>query len=83
MTDLPAILSAIREQPNDEARWLSLASWLRDNGRDDEAVTVRVFWPVIRDEVQDGRSVEDALELVRRNARMLGRQAREFETACE
>jgi hypothetical protein len=35
MPDLPAILDAIRERPEDERRWLALASWLWDNGRDD------------------------------------------------
>lgn len=54
-----------------------------DNVRDDEAATVRVFWPVIRDEITGGRSVEDALELVRRYAGLLGKRAREVETEEE
>jgi len=38
-------LDAIRSNPDDESRWLALAGWLWDNGRDDEAAVVRVFWP--------------------------------------
>jgi uncharacterized protein (TIGR02996 family) len=49
MPDLPAILNAIREKPDDGPRWLALASWLWDNGRDDEAAAVRVLWPIFRD----------------------------------
>jgi hypothetical protein len=75
--DLPAILDTIRHQRDDERHWLALAGWLWDNGRDDEAAVVRVFWPVIRYEIECERSVEDALDLVRRNAELLGKQARE------
>jgi uncharacterized protein (TIGR02996 family) len=41
----PTVPDAIRERPDDGARWLALAGWLFDNGRDDEAVAVRAFWP--------------------------------------
>jgi uncharacterized protein (TIGR02996 family) len=44
MPDLPAILDAIRQQPDDERHWLAFAGWLWDNGRDDEAAVVRAFW---------------------------------------
>jgi hypothetical protein len=30
-------------------RWLALAFWYRDNGRDDEAAVVQVFRPTLRD----------------------------------
>ena len=43
MPDLAQLLDAIRAGPDDEAGWLALGSWLRDNGRDDEAAAVRVF----------------------------------------
>ena len=60
-----------------EARWLALSSWLWDNGRYDEAVAVRVFWPVIRDDLVGGRTVEGAMEMVRQNAGRLARRARD------
>jgi hypothetical protein len=31
---------------------------LFDNGRNDEAVAVRVFWPTHRDNMMDGATVE-------------------------
>ena len=42
MPDLPTLLESIGENPDDEARWLALSSWLWNNGRDDE-VDVRLF----------------------------------------
>jgi hypothetical protein len=42
MSDLPALLVAITGQPDDELRWVALAIWLWDNGRDDEAAVVHV-----------------------------------------
>jgi uncharacterized protein (TIGR02996 family) len=53
-TDLPQFLAAIRERPDDGPRWLALARWLTDNGRDDEAAAVRVFWPTLRDNLAVG-----------------------------
>ena len=80
MSDLPDLLAAIRDRPNDEARWLALAGWLRDHGRDDEAAVVRVFWPTLRDTVTAcGASVHQSLRKVVRNAARLGRRAREVE----
>jgi uncharacterized protein (TIGR02996 family) len=32
--DLPALLAAIGERPDEKGGWLALASWLWDNGRD-------------------------------------------------
>jgi uncharacterized protein (TIGR02996 family) len=78
MTDA-SLLVALRVNPDDETHWVALASWLRDNGRDDEADVIRVFWPVIRDSLTAGRSLESTLALVRQNAKRLGRRAREIE----
>jgi hypothetical protein len=79
MPDLPALLDRLREQPDDASRWLALSRWLADNGRDDEAVAVRVFWPTFRDSVSDGVSLEAALADLARHAQILGDVAREIE----
>jgi hypothetical protein len=77
--NLPAILDAIRERPDDGARWLALASWYRDNGHDDLAAAVRVFWPVLRDNVVEaGVSLDETLRQMAFHATMLGRRAREM-----
>jgi len=78
MPDLPAVLDAIRAKPDDGPRWPALASWLWDNGRDDEAAAVRVFWPVLRDNLARA-SLESTLADVARHAKLLGQQAREAE----
>jgi len=78
--DLTVILTAIRERPDDGSHWLALASWLEDNGRDDEAAAVRVFWPTLRDNVTvAGLSVNVALRELTRHAAALGRRARQIE----
>src|SRR4051794_12302998 len=80
MPDLPAILDAIRERPDDGARWLALARWPLDNGREDEAAAVRVFWPTMRDHVVEAEvSAEASLAEVARNAKVLCRAARQIE----
>jgi uncharacterized protein (TIGR02996 family) len=80
MTDPdPDLLVAIRAAPDTESPWLALAGWFRDNGRDDEAAAVRVFWPVMRDSLAAGRTLESVLHLLRRNTTRLGRRAREIE----
>jgi hypothetical protein len=80
MRALPTILTAIREQPDDGPRWLPLAGWLWDNGRDDESAAVRVFWTTLRDNVTvAGVSVEQTLRELAQHAAMLGRRAREIE----
>jgi uncharacterized protein (TIGR02996 family) len=79
MPDLPAILDKIRERPDDEGRWLTLAGWLADNGRDGEAAAVRVFWPTLRDDVLVGGSLEATLRHMARHAGRLGRRARQIE----
>jgi uncharacterized protein (TIGR02996 family) len=75
----PTLLAAILADPDSEAAWLALAGWLRDNGRDDEAAAVRVFWPALRNSLGGGRTLDWTLEYVRANARRLGREARQFE----
>ncbi len=79
MPDLTQLLTAIRASPDDGARWLDLAAYYQDVGRDDESDAVRVFWPALRDGLEDGSSLDFALEHVRRHAGRLGRRAREFE----
>jgi uncharacterized protein (TIGR02996 family) len=80
MPILPALLDAIREEPNDERRWIALASWLWDNGRDDEAAVVRMFWPTLRDNVTiSGVSLLQTLRQMTRHQRLLGRRAKEIE----
>jgi hypothetical protein len=80
--DLPAVPDAIRERPDDGPRWLALAGWLLDNGRGDEAVAVRVYWPVLRDNLARA-SLESTLEDVARHARLLGRRARGAEARSQ
>ena len=53
----------------------------RSDGRDDKAKAVRIFWPAVADSLEMGMSVEQALAMVERNARSLGRQARQLEEA--
>jgi uncharacterized protein (TIGR02996 family) len=80
MPDLPQLLDAIRDKPDEGPRWLALAGWLADNGRDDEAAAVRVFWPTLRHDVTvSGMSVELTLRELARHAGRLGRRAREIE----
>jgi hypothetical protein len=80
MSTLPALLAVIAGQPNDERRWIALASWPWDNGRDDEAAVVRVFWPTLRDNVLvSGVSLYATLRQMARHRRLLGRREREVE----
>jgi len=66
----------IRESPGDRAGWLALADWLAEQGRDDEAVAVRVLWRTLRDNLSCA-SLDDTLADVARNAGVLGAIARE------
>lgn len=80
MPDLLSVLKAIRERPDDGARWLALSSWLWENGRDDEAAAVRAFWPTLSDNVVQFRvSVEETLQQVTQHSKLLGRRAREIQ----
>jgi uncharacterized protein (TIGR02996 family) len=76
--DLAAILNAINENPDDVNRWLALASWLWDNGRDDEALVVRVLWPTLRDNLAH-QSLKATLAEVKRSAKRLAMLARKIE----
>ena len=78
MSDMPAILDSIRERPDDEARWLALAGWYWDHSWGNEAAVVRVFWPMLRDNLANV-SLEITLAEVARDATLLGLQAREVE----
>jgi hypothetical protein len=74
----PELLDTIRANPDDGPRWLALAGWYWDNGRDDEAVAVRVFWPALRDDLERV-TLEATLADVARHAAILGKRAREIE----
>jgi uncharacterized protein (TIGR02996 family) len=78
MDDLPTLTAAIAEDPDDRPRWLALAAWLRDNGRGDEAVVIRTFWPTLRDNLA-ATTMEATLADVARNAGLLSAVAREVE----
>jgi hypothetical protein len=79
MTPDPDLLDAIVADSEDESRWLNLARWFADNGRDDEAAVVRVYWQTLSDSLHVLRSIEAVLADVRRHARLLGACAREIE----
>jgi hypothetical protein len=77
---LASLLAAIQERPDDGPRWLALASWYWDNGRDDEAAAVRVFWPVLRGNVVESEvPLHVTLRTLARNVARLGRRARAVE----
>lgn len=79
MSDLPAsLLQAIAADPDDGEHWHALADWLRDHGRDDEAVAVRVLWPTLRDNLSCA-SLEVTLADVGRNGKVLADRARELQ----
>ena len=78
--DLPALIDATREKPDDGPRWLALASWYWDHGQDDEAAAVQVFWPTLRDNVLvSGASLHETLRQVARHAASLARRVRDIE----
>jgi hypothetical protein len=74
----PAVLDAIREKPDDGPGWFALAAWRLDNGRDDEAVVIRAFWPTLRDNLS-ATTIEATPDDVARNARLLSAVAQEVE----
>jgi hypothetical protein len=79
MSDLPALWDALRENPADESRWLALFRHLWAEGRDDEAVAVRVFWPTLQDNFASGASPGMTLGDLATFAGRSGRRAREIE----
>jgi hypothetical protein len=78
MADLPTLTAAVAENPDDGAGWLALSEWFAANGRDDEAIALRVLWSTFRDNLA-AASLESTLEDVARNARLLAGVAREVE----
>jgi hypothetical protein len=78
MPQLPAVLDATRERPNDRPRWLALASWQWDNGRDDEATALPVFKPTLRDNLPRA-SLQSTLADVARHQELPRLWAREVE----
>src|SRR5688572_14188205 len=66
--DLSAILTAIHFRPDNEAAWLALAAHYRENGPDDEAAAVRVFWRAMRGDIAERGSLEAVLLDVEANA---------------
>jgi hypothetical protein len=72
------LLAALRENTDDESRWLALSRWLWDNGRADGAAAGRVFWPSLRDNVAE-LGQDETLAALARDAATLGRQARRVE----
>jgi hypothetical protein len=79
MNDYQTILNSIRRKLDDAARWLALAVWLFDNGRDDEAAVVRVLFRVLQENLDRGATLEETLAIVQRNSGRLARLARLLE----
>jgi uncharacterized protein (TIGR02996 family) len=83
MDEYVAILDSIRAKPNDAAHWLLLAGWLADNGHDDQAAAVRVFFPVMRENLSLGATLEQTIAIVRLDSVPLGRRARLMEEQAD
>jgi hypothetical protein len=76
-----AILDAIRQQPDHEPHWLALAAHLSDNGECDLATVVRHHWPVLRDNLAAGVTIEETLRRIGpRMLRRIATQARQAES---
>jgi hypothetical protein len=80
--DLTTLLNAINDAPDDPDRWIALACWLGDNGKDDESNVVRVFWPTLRDNLSYA-SLATTIADVARNAKVLGAIARKVERQAD
>jgi uncharacterized protein (TIGR02996 family) len=78
MPDLPALLDAIRESPDDRARWLALAAWYAEQGRTDEADAVRVLWPTFRENLSLV-ALDQILASLTESAPVFGSIARQLE----
>jgi hypothetical protein len=80
MPDLPTLLASVHENPDDGPRWLALAAWYAANGREDEAVAMRMFWPALRENVAAGdMTVDWVLADLTAHAATLAAVAREVE----
>jgi hypothetical protein len=76
----PAILDAIRREPDHEPHWLALAQYFRDNGNDDLAIVVRHHWQALQDNVASGMPPERVLaEMPEWAVQVLAQKAREAE----
>ena len=82
MPDLSYMLNAIATNPDDGSRWQAVAQWYRDNGQENEALTVRVFWPMLRDNLAF-TSLEATLADAVRNSKLLAGLAREVERRAQ
>lgn len=71
-----------KDTPNDGNRWLALACWLGDNGRDVEAVAVHVHWPTRRDILACG-SLAATLADLARNTKVPTKMARKVERQAD
>ena len=71
------ILRAIAANPDVAEHWHELADWLSVLARDDEAVSVRVLWPTLRDNLAVA-SLEATLASVAKNSKMLAAIARKM-----
>ena len=71
------ILRAIAANPDVAEHWHELADWLSVLARDDEAVSVRVLWPTLRDNLAVA-SLAVTLTAVAMNCKTLGAIARKL-----
>jgi hypothetical protein len=80
MPDPPTLLASIRANPDDGPRWLALAAWYAANGREDEAIAMRMFWPALRENVVTrGMTVDWVLADLAGHAGILATMARQVE----
>src|SRR5690349_13987020 len=79
---LTTLLNAISDAPDDPDRWIALACWLGNNGKDDESNVVRLLWPTLRDNLAYA-SLAATLADVARNAKVLAAIAREVERPAD
>jgi hypothetical protein len=79
VTELPAILDRIRQEPDHEPHWFALARWFCDNGQNDLAAVVRVFWPAMRDSLGPQRTLEQVLAIAPQDLARLAIVARRVE----
>ena len=65
----------VDELPGAEPEW--------DNGQDDEAIVVPIFWPMLRDHVLAGHSIHGTLREVAWHAKTLGQPSQVVERRQE
>jgi hypothetical protein len=74
-----ANIEATRMNLGNAAVLYAFAGWLSDNGRDDEAAAVRVFFSVLQENLERGATLDETLAIAQRNAGRLARRARLLE----